>query len=351
MPGQHSKAEITFFVSILLAVLVLSFFVFRPFLTTLAVAAVLAVLTYPLYRWIWRWVKFAGLAAFLTTILVCIAVAGPLLLIGGMLFDEARSISRTLTTNGVENPTSAIYYAEGYIKQYLPELTINVSEVINQTVSWLTRNLGNAFSVTAQLLLSLVVGLIAYFFFLKDGRSFVNALVHLSPLGDRHDRAILQKLSNTIHSVIQGSLLIALIQGILTSVGFFIFGVPSPVLWGSMAAIGALIPGVGTAVVILPAIIFLFATGQTGAAIGLLIWGATAVGLIDNLLLPKLVGQRARIHSLFILISVLGGLALFGPSGFLLGPLVISLVYGMADIYLILFKDDIDLAGRETEAV
>jgi len=230
---------------------------------------------------------------------------------------------------------------------YVPDLSLNVGQVVNQGVSWLSRNIGNAFSVTAQLVLSLVVGLIAYFFFLKDGARFLKTIVHMSPLGDKHDIAILSKLSNTIHSVIRGSLTIALIQGILTCIGFVIFGVPNPVLWGSVAAIGALVPGVGTTIVLLPAIIYLFASGSTGAGIGLLLWGVVAVGLIDNLLMPRLVGSRAKIHSLFILISVLGGLAFFGPSGFLLGPLVVSLVYGLAETYLDLFKRDIELASTE----
>ena len=112
----------------------------------------------------------------------------------------------------------------------------------------------------------------------------------------------------------------------------------------------ALIPGVGTGLVLFPAVVFLYLTGSIGAAIGLALWGMIAVGLIDNILLPKLLAHRARIHPLFVLVSVLGGIAMFGPSGFLLGPLALSLLYGLGDIYVVLFKCQIERAALSDKA-
>ena len=149
-----------------------------------------------------------------------------------------------------------------------------------------------------------------------------------------------------INSIIRGTLIIAVIQGVMTGIGFAIFGVPSPTLWGSIAAIGALVPGVGTAIVFTPAILFLFFAGNTVPAIGLLVWGIVAVGLIDNFLGPVLVGRGIRIHPLFILFAVIGGIGFFGPMGFLLGPLVVSLLYGLFEIYR-LFMIEKKSAGAE----
>ena len=116
-------------------------------------------------------------------------------------------------------------------------------------------------------------------------------------------------------------------------VGFWIFGVPNAILWGSFAAIAALIPGIGTALVLTPAILFLFARGEIFSAIGLLAWGVGVVGLIDNFLGPRLMGRGIELHPLIILLSVLGGIGFFGPIGFLLGPLIVSLFFALLDIY------------------
>ena len=131
----------------------------------------------------------------------------------------------------------------------------------------------------------------------------------------------------------------ALIQGILTAVGFALFGVPNPTLWGSVAAIAALVPSVGTALVLFPAILFLYWSGAALSALGLLLWGATAVGLIDNFLGPKLAGRGMRLHPFLILLSILGGIALFGPIGFLLGPLVLSMLFVLLEIYSVINKE------------
>ncbi|OQW98324.1 MAG: hypothetical protein BWK74_04780, partial [Desulfobacteraceae bacterium A6] len=135
-----------------------------------------------------------------------------------------------------------------------------------------------------------------------------------------------------INSVIKGNLTVAVIQGALTSAGFAVFGIPNAVLWGSVTAIAALIPGVGTSLVLIPAILFLFLSGKFLSGFGLLAWGAGAVGLVDNFLGPKLVGRGMQMHPFIILLSVLGGIGFFGPIGFLLGPLAISLLFAFLEI-------------------
>ena len=175
--------------------------------------------------------------------------------------------------------------------------------------------------------------LISLFYFLRDGKSFTQYLKILSPLSDRQDEKILSRLFVAVNSVIKGALSIALIQGFLTGIGFWIFGVPNPVLWGSTAAIAALVPNIGTALVLVPAIGFLYLNGEVAQAIGLGIWSITAVGLIDNILGPYLINRGVKIHPLLILLSVIGGLGLFGPVGFLLGPLIISLLFALIDIH------------------
>ena len=158
-------------------------------------------------------------------------------------------------------------------------------------------------------------------------------LIELSPLNDKEDEGVFDRLELAVNSVIKGNLVIALVQGVLTTIGFMLFGVPNAILWGTVAAVAALIPGIGTGLVFIPAVAFLFFTGANVPAFGLFIWGALGVGLIDNFLGPKLVGSGMKLHPLLVLLSVLGGLMYFSPAGVFLGPLSLSLLFALLSIY------------------
>ena len=188
-------------------------------------------------------------------------------------------------------------------------------------------------------MLKFVVAIIALFYFVKDGRSFLSEIVKLSPLKDSEDVMIVRKLDRVTHSLIRGTLVIAVLQGLLVGLGFLVFGVPNPVLWGSLAAIGALIPTVGTGIVTAPAIVFLAFSGHLAEAVGLFAWAMLVVGLVDNIIGPKLIGSAAKIHPLFVLLSVLGGISLFGIAGFLLGPLIFGFLMALAEIYKVKIKE------------
>ena len=164
-------------------------------------------------------------------------------------------------------------------------------------------------------------------------------MVQISPLPDKDDEHILRKLAISIRSVALGTVLTALIQGTLTAIGLSFFGFERAVLWGCIAAIGALIPGIGTSIVFIPAILFLVYTGQYVTAGGVFIWSALAVGLIDNLVGPYLMSRGNKLHPFFILLSVLGGISLFGPIGFILGPVSLTLLLVLLELYSIHISD------------
>jgi predicted PurR-regulated permease PerM len=130
----------------------------------------------------------------------------------------------------------------------------------------------------------------------------------------------------------------AIIQGVVAMIGFTIFGVPQPLLWGLFTVMAALVPNVGTSLSLIPAVIYLLVTGHIGAGIGLAVWGMLAVGLIDNLLSPRLIGSRIQLHPLLVLLSVIGGLQFFGFLGFLIGPILLAVFVAMVDIYRSDFK-------------
>ena len=219
-------------------------------------------------------------------------------------------------------------------------VTFDIDAKISSFISYVSSNVANVFSTVVSAFFSFLLMLFIIFYFLKDGERWKRAVVILSPLSDKDDEKIISRLTLAVNSVVKGSLFIALVQGTLMGFGLWIFGVPNPALWGVVAAIASLIPTFGTAAVSVPAIIFLFVTGNIPQAIGLLIWAVIAVGTIDNFLTPLIVGGRMQIPPLLILFSVLGGISLLGPVGILMGPLPVSLLYTLISIYRNEFKQN-----------
>lgn len=331
---QASRLQQIFFFAMLAGIFVLAFMVFQPYLVVLAVSAMTAVALHPVHVRITRFLKGkSSLAAILTIVLFVIVLLIPVGLMGSQIIREATELYQEIRQNRdiyLHTIEDAILSP---VRIWFPTLDISLDAGVERGLVWLTSNFGAIFSGTANVLLDLLLGIVALFYFLRDGKRFAENFMRLSPLQDRHDRVIMERLTAAVNSVIKGQLLIALIQGFLTGIGFWIFGVPNPALWGSIAAVCALVPGVGTSLVLAPGVVMLLVTGQTWPAFGLAIWGSIAVGLIDNMLGPSLVGRGANVHPLWILFGVLGGISLFGPMGFLLGPLLVSLLFAVLDIY------------------
>ena len=337
------KLQMQFLLILLAGALLLTFFVLQPFLTPLALAAICAVVLYPLYGKILLLVGNRESAAALATVLlsvVCILI--PLAFLGTQIFQESAQLYSSLTEgDSRQNLVATAMQSAGRASEsifpgtgdFFTNLSNNLDAYVKQGLAWLIQNLGSAISGISVLLLNLFIFFISFYYLLRDGPKLKQALIELSPLNDRDDRIVFGRLRLAVNSVIKGSLMIALIQGVLTAIGFSIFGIPHGILWGTVTVVAALIPGIGTSLVLLPGIIYLFAIGDTGSGIGLLVWGVLAVGLIDNLLGPKLVGRNMQLHPLLVLLSVLGGIAFFGPIGIFLGPICASLLFALISIY------------------
>ncbi len=335
---DNQKPQVYFLLTILMGTLILSFFIFRPFLYALILAMIFAIVFRPLHQKILYFTRQKqGLAAFFTTITIVAFILAPLVFLGLQIFQEASQLYSYFIDGGGKNGILNIFNGlmDNFQKLFPwpQEFSLNIDQYLKQGLSWLLQNLGAVFSNFTKLLVSAFIFLIALYYLLKDGQKLKKTVIALSPLTDIDNETIFKKIEVAVNSVIKGNITIALIQGVLTTIGFVIFGVPNPFLWGTVAAIAALIPGIGTALVLTPAIIFLFLTSSTLSGFGLLIWGVIAVGLVDNFLGPKLVERGVRLHSFLILLSVLGGMIFFGPIGFLLGPLTLSLLFALLDIY------------------
>lgn len=341
---NHPKTELYFLLALLAGVFTLAFFIFKPFLFALVLAAVFATVFAPVHRKALAVARGArGPAALLAALAVFIVVVVPLSLLGVQILQEATQLYSSLVAGGGANElsrnASGILQSLAALSPVPVESPAEVSRYLEEGLGWLLQHLGSIFASFASVLLSVFIFLIALYYFFKDGEKLKSAAIALSPLQDKYDETIVSKLATAVNSVVRGSLAVALVQGILTTIGLALFGVPNPALWGSVAAVAALIPGVGTALVLLPAILYLYVSGEALSALGLLLWGVTAVGLVDNFLGPKLAERGMRIHPFLILLSILGGIGFFGPLGFLLGPLVLSLLFVLLEIYAAINKE------------
>lgn len=321
----------------LIASLAVVYFILEPFLAPLILAAAFAYLLQPVQGRLTRY--FGGrqsLAAFATTLVAVVVLLVPIGLLGTQILKESTQLYVSLAGDGGGGFIGVVENTVASARTVLPipaGVDLSVGQYATQALGVLASNLGPIFSSLAGILLSTFVFLIALYFLLKDGARLKEYLVATSPLADRDDLMIVSRLQSAVSATVKGSLTIGLVQGVLTGVGFALFGVPNAALWGSVAAVAALVPAVGTALVIAPAILYLFLTGSSAAALGLLLWGFVAVGLVDNLLGPRLIGRGMHLHPLLVFLAVLGGLGFFGPLGFFLGPLVVSLCLALIEIY------------------
>lgn len=331
---MNKKVQWYFLGGISVLVATLGFLIFRPFIPSIAVAIFLALVFFPLYRKLLRlWPKKERLAAAVVVLAALVGVIVPLSFLTARLVAESRQVYAELTDVQFSQAEYFIDTVERQIQTILPDFALDIHAYVGSAANWAGTHISGFVFGTMESVFLVLLGVFLFYYFLRNGEDIKNALIELSPLPDTYDRQLVNAMKQTVNSVLRGSLFIAIIQGVLAGLGFWIFGVPNPVIWGSVAAASALLPGIGTALVLVPAVLYLFVNNQIGAAVGLAVWGVVIVGLIDNVLVPLFYGKNIRVHPVFVLLSVVGGLSVFGFLGFIFGPIILSLLVVLLDIY------------------
>lgn len=331
---NKNKVEIAFFGLLFGVVMTLMFFVFKPFFTALFLAATFSIVLFPLYKNILTALGGREVISSLLTILIgLVFVMIPVAFLGQEAFEQAHGLYTKLATNDVSELAYLTEVIEEPVREFIPEFTLNIDQYVEYILGLATDNFKDVLFGTLAVIGDVFLIILSMFFFLKDGERLLGRLVTLSPLHDSYDTELLAKITSTIGTVVKGTLLIALVQGFLAGLGLFIFGVPNAALWGALAALCAFVPGLGTALVVVPSVIYLFIIGNIPFAIGLSAWGMVLVGMIDNVLGPYVYKKGTRLHPLVVLLSVIGGISFFGPEGLLLGPVIASLCIALVHIY------------------
>lgn len=335
IPDREKIISEIFFFVILLTSAYLVWGLVVPFLSAIAFSAIVVTISYPYHLKLRnRYSKAkSGLIALISVISVLFVVILPIAILSYFILGEAMSIYALFNSPTTPEFVMTIQNVETFVQGFIPGFTIDIPIVIQQTAQFFVEHMLAIFAGTASTLLQFFISLIAMYYFFKDGYYFTQYLIRLSPLRDDEDAQILHRLALAVRSVAVGTVSVAIIQGIFTSIGLSFVGFERAVLWGSLAAVGALVPGVGTSIVMIPSVLYLVFNGSHLLAFFLAIWGIFAVGLIDNLIGPYLMSRGNKVHQFLILISVLGGIAKFGPIGFILGPVITSLFLVLVELY------------------
>lgn len=307
-----------------------------PFLPVLAWALTLAVLFTPLQRWFESKLKFPSLAASVSVLLISLIIVIPAIFVGQKLVLQAIK-----GTQLIEAKVSSGEWRR--ILETQPQLAPIADKIIRKidfagTVKTFTTRLGSTAGdiVKASVFQVLGLCLIFYvlFFFLRDRRLVLDSIVSLSPLSPAEMDRLFSRVGDTIHATVYGTFAIAAVQGFLGGLMFWWLGLPAPLLWGLVMGLLAVVPMLGAFVIWAPAALFLALDGDWNSALILTLWGMLVVGTIDNLLRPILVGTRLKLHTILTFLSIVGGLILFGPAGFILGPVTLTVTIALLEIWV-----------------
>jgi predicted PurR-regulated permease PerM len=319
-----------------------------PFLMTVIMAGIFSSLAGPLCRWLGG--RFGGrrrLAAAVTLLLVIFGVLLPLAGLIGAVTGEAIKVGETVkpwVQKQLSQPAefSALLEKIPFYDRILPykeTILMRAGELVGRFSSFLINSLSSVTVMTAQFIFMLFIFLYTMFFFLVDGQRFLSWIMHYLPLKQEDKERMLDKFTSVTRATLKGVAVIGILQGILTGAAFAVIGIPSSIFWGTVTAVMSLVPGIGTAIVWLPASVILASNGHYGQAIGLFVFCSLVLGGLDNFLRPRLVGQDTRMHALMILFGTLGGIMMFGVAGIIIGPIVAALVVTVWEIYGVAFKE------------
>lgn len=337
MANHHPlSVEKIFFLILSGLVVYLLWIIIQPFALVLLTAAVAAIILAPIERHLRAFVHHQKLSSAIISLGVVVLVLIPLLTI---LLLMAKQASDLLEGVGNANWLLQLQHAAEPVLSALPSnlreylMQYDLSRVGPSIAKWSFEHIGEIFSSASKLFLNTFLFFIALYYLLSDRDHFYDELLSLSPLKDSVDKTIVARIIKTVRSVVFGVLILGLIQGTFTALGMGIFGVPAPLVWGAMAALASLVPLVGTSLVLIPGILYLFFTGETTAAIGLSIWSAVIVGLADNFLGPYLIKGTTHMHAFLVLLSVLGGIQIFGTVGTIAGPTILAAGLALIELY------------------
>jgi len=344
-PVQDLRSELIRWVAVGV-VAYLCWLLIARFLPAIAFAFALAMLGQPLFTRLTKVFKRENAAAFLSVLLICSTIVVPVSFLLWVLIQEAvQGISAIATAKNSGTLRNLLEHIAilGSLMRWLdsrvdlPQEALQAARAMMQTLSTFTSSIvsNSAWAITQAVTMVVVL-----FYFLRDRESILTLLRTSIPLSDEESHRLFARIAETIRVSLYGKIVVASIQGGSGGLIFWWLGLPGPAFWGFVMALLSVLPVLGAFVIWAPAAVALALQGRWGDALILIGWGVLIVHPVDNFLGPILVGTRLRLHTLLVFFSVIGGLAAFGPSGIVLGPVVVAIAVSLYDIRRLRHKAD-----------
>ena len=335
---QKNESSLLFGLAILL--IVISFFIVRPFSTGLLSGIILSYLFYPMYAFFYKKTNSQRFSAGVTTTAAIILLS----ILFGLILNTAAKEGQEVYSRTQTFLASAAVRCDPSTCAFAilakTEVQEGIQDLVSKGTAAMSNALSNFFLSLPSVILNSIVAVFTLFYLFRDGPELYTRIIHALPVTQSHRARIAKQLSDVTFATMYGAIVVAIIQGVLGGIGFWILGFPSPVVATMLIAVFALIPVLGAWVVWLPVAISAIIDGlgstETGLVtkgIILLVYGTLVISGIDNILKPKLIGERAGVHPVLIMIGGLGGLFLFGPLGFIIGPITLALLKTGFEIY------------------
>jgi predicted PurR-regulated permease PerM len=347
-PVDPEKFRKGFLLLLVVGISLIFFAMVRGFLMAVLLAAIVSGLVHPVYRWLVKVLRGRQAAAsVITTLAVFVIIVVPLMGLAGIVVAQAVEIGNSVTPwvqrtitepNELDRLLDRLPFRD-MLRPYETQIVEKLGELVAGIGSFLVSRLAATTRGTAVFFFQLFITLYAMYFFLIDGAKVLDKILYYMPLTAKDENRMVGKFVSVSRATLKGTFVIGVVQGTLAGLAFAVAGINGALFWGTIMAVLSIIPGVGTAFVWVPAVVFLFAAGNTLAALLLGLWCAVLVGSVDNVLRPWMVGKDTKMPDLLILLGTLGGLVLFGAAGIIVGPVMAALFITVWEIYGATFKD------------
>lgn len=334
---RERRVHFTVLVGLVILLAFLAFKVVEPFLNYLLAGLLLTYAFYPMYKRVHKKIRSPALTSFIVLIVITVIIVLPLVFVIWSLVGDIRDLSRNLTEEDLNGFFTDLEVGLGFADAPEPgnemanatsdrdggrsELLQNILPTVRSFAASAARSL---VGILAGFLVGIFLMAFVMYYGFKDGEAFRGWLFDAIPLKSEYKEGLFREVRAVIDAVFIGHISVSIIQGILGGIGWWLFGLPNPVFWGFVMTILAILPIIGTPIVWLPAGIIMIALGNNFAGIGILLWGGLIVSTIDNVLKPKIIGDRAKIHPGVVLVGVMGGLVFVGFIGFVIGPVLLA---------------------------
>ncbi len=345
---DFKKIQTIAFFALLVGVGFLFFKMIYPYLFPIFWAAVIATIFHPVYRWIKKKIKNENASAAISVVIVILVVVIPLSAVLGIVVKQAIDTYDRLSNpetvasmqdtaqNIINMPLVQKVIGEIDIKERIQSMS---SSITSTGIHWL--QVGSRSTLMG--IVHVLIMLYALYYFFKDGAGWLKRLMHLLPFGDKNEQVLYEKFASTSKATLKGTVLLGGIQGTLGGLLFFAVGLPSAAFWGLIMIVLSIIPAVGSFIVWFPAAVYLLVTGSIAKGLIVIVCGIV-IGILDNLLRPPLVGKDIEMHPMLILFATIGGLAVFGISGVVVGPIIAAFFLAVVQMYEQKYKKELDSA-------